>query len=135
MFELDDQFLTDIGIINMPEPARGKLIQGIQKMVQDRVTIELSNQLTDEIVEQLEQIGTSKEAAENWLAQHLPQYATSAEFEQFKTRVTDGDPVMLFAQTKWIDANIPNFPAILLQVLTEVKGELKTINGKVDQNG
>ena len=129
MFELTDEFLQEIGIATMPEPARGTLVTGIQKLVQDRINIKLADDLTDEKVDELERISSSLDEARWWLGENIGKYAESAEYAQFKQQVTEGDPIQLFAQTKWFQANIPNFSTVLQETLDEVKSELKTING------
>lgn len=127
MFELNEDFLTEIGIATMPEPARSTLVANIQKMVQDRVNIRIADELTDEKVDELERISTSLDDAKWWLGENMPRYEGSVEFEQFRQQVTDSDPITLFAQTKWIQMNIPNFAAVLQETLDQVKDELKTI--------
>lgn len=127
MFELSEEFLADIGISTMPEPARSTLVANIQKMIQDRVNIKLADDLTDDKVDELERISTSPDAARSWLSDNMPNYEGSSEFEQFKQQVTDGDPAALFAQSKWFQSNIPNFAVVLQETIDEVKDELKTI--------
>lgn len=127
MFELSEEFLVDVGIATMPEPARSTLVSNIQKMIQTRINIKLADQLTDEKVDELERISTSVDDAKWWLGENMPKYESTSEFEQFKQQVTEGDPVALFAQTKWFQMNIPNYTAVLQDTLDEVRNELKTI--------
>lgn len=128
MFELSEEYLTDIGIATMPEPARSTLIANIQKMIQGRLNIKLADDLTDEKVTELENISTSHDSAKWWLGENIPKYESTMEFEQFKLQVNEGgDPVALFAQSKWIQMNIPNFATLLQETLVEVKSELQTI--------
>jgi hypothetical protein len=132
MYDLDDNFLAEIGIINMPEEARDQLVTGIQKTIQDRVLIKLADQITDFLESEIEQISGSLEYAKDWLKKNFPYYADSNEFAQFsdKVRSGDNDVVQLFAQNKWFEVNLPTFPAVVEQTKEEVKQELKTINGK-----
>lgn len=128
MFELNEAFLADIGIASMPQPARDTLVANIKKMIQDRITIKLADELTDEKVNELERISTSHDDARWWLGENIPRYEGSAEYEQFKQQVADGDdPVSLFAQSKWFQINVPNFAIVLQETLDEVKSELITI--------
>lgn len=129
MFDLTEEFLQEVGIANMPEPARGSLVSGIKKMIQDRVNIKLADSLTDEKIDELERISSSLDDAKWWLGENVARYADSAEYMQFTQQVTDGDPVQLFAQTKWFQVNVPGMAVVLQDTLDEVKGELKTISG------
>ena len=128
MFELSDQYLEDIGIASMPEPARSTLITNIQKLIQDRLNLRIADELSDEKVAELERISTSLDDAKWWLGENYPRYEGSLEFDQFKQQAKEGeDPVSLFGQVKWFQMNIPNFAVYLQETLEEVKGELKTI--------
>lgn len=128
MFELSEDYLADIGIATMPEPAKSTLVDNIKKLIQNRLNIKLADELTDEKVGELERISTSLDDARWWLGENFPKYQSSAEFEQFKKQVTDGnDPVSLFAQSKWFQVNIPNFAVLLQETMDEVKVELKAV--------
>jgi hypothetical protein len=128
MFDLNEDYLADIGLDTMPEPARSTLITNIKKLVQNRLNIKLADDLTDEKVDELERISTSHDDAKWWLGENFPRYESYPEFEQFKQQVAEGsDSVSLFAQSKWFQVNIPNFSTLLQETLDEVKSELKTI--------
>jgi hypothetical protein len=128
MFELSEEYLADIGIGTMPEPAKSTLVDNIKKLIQNRLNIKLADDLTDEKVSELERISSSADDAKWWLGENFPKYQGSPEFEQFKKQVTDGnDPVSLFAQSKWFQVNIPNFAVLLQETMEEVKVELKAV--------
>ena len=129
---VDDDFMTEIGIIDMPEPARGELVKGIQQNISDRILLALSDQINDFLTNELEQINGSPDFAKNWLEKNIPHYAGSPEFAQFSQFITgEGiDTTQLYAQSKWFEMNLPTFPAVVEQVRNSVKQELKTINGK-----
>lgn len=128
MFDLSEEFLNEIGIATMPEPARSTLVVNIQKMIQGRLNIRLADVLSDEKVGELERVSTSIDDARNWLISNYPTFESTPEFEQFKQQVAEGeDPVSLFAQSKWLQTNVPDFSTTLSQIYDEVKNELKTI--------
>jgi hypothetical protein len=135
MYELDDNFLTEIGIANMSEPAKGKLVAGIQQTISDRVLIKIADQVDEKLIDQLEAInGESPEAAKKWLESNLPNYADSADFKLFSDTVGSDNAIQLFAQSKWFETNLPTFPAIVEQTASEVQDELKTV-GKAANSG
>lgn len=131
MFELSDEYLSELGVMNMPEPGKSNLIKNIKSMIQSRVIIKLADKMTEEKADELERIGQSPDEARAWLTNNLPKFESSPEFEQFKSYISDGDPVTLFAQSKWFDVNLPAYPGVLQQTLDEVKLELKTVAGRV----
>lgn len=128
MFELNEEFLKEVGIATMPEPARSSLVANIQKLMQNRLNLKLADQLSDEKVDELEHVSTSTDDARKWLGENYPKFESSAEYEQFKQQVNEGeDPISLFAQSKWFQTNVPNFSTYLNETYEDVKNELKTI--------
>jgi len=131
MFQVDDSFQQEVGIANMPAEAKAKLIEGITKMINDRVLIKLSDQITNEKIDELEKISTDDTAAKTWLMANIPNYAASEEFVQFSKQIgADANPETMFAINKWFMTNLPTYPSVLEATVQEVKEELKTINGK-----
>jgi hypothetical protein len=130
MFGIEDKFLEEIGIANMPEPAKNHLIEGIQQTIQDRVLIALSDQIDEFLTNELEQINQSPEFAEQWLKKNLPHYEGSQQYKQFAEIVPNENSKQLYAQSKWFEMNIPTYPETIERVIGQVKQELKTVNGR-----
>lgn len=131
MFQLDDDFQKEVGIFDMPKEAKEKLLEGITKMINDRVMIALSDQLTDDKVDELENIANDSKNARQWLARNVPNYANSQEYDEFKKNVaSDADPELMFSISKWLMTNLPTYPQELQQTIEEVKGELSSVDGK-----
>lgn len=86
MFELSEEFLNEVGIATMPEPARSSLVANIQKLMQNRLNLKLADQLSDEKVDELEHVSTSTDDARKWLGENYPKFESSAEYEQFKNK-------------------------------------------------
>ena len=131
MFDVDEGFQREIGIFNMPDEPKQKLIDGIKQMINDRILIKLSDQITEEKAAELEKITNDNTAAMQWLSANAPNYATSEEFAHFKANIDPNSNVdTMFAINKWFLVNLPSYPAVLAQTINEVKEEIKTINGK-----
>lgn len=133
MFDLSEEYLQEIGIATMPEPAKSQLISSIQTLVQNRVNLKLADSLTDDKVSELERISNSIDDAKWWLGENFPKYESSAEFENFKSNfnIDSDESKSIFAQTKWLQVNVPNFALVLQETLDEVKSELKLVNSAV----
>ena len=131
MYNLDDNFLTEIGIIDMPEPARGKLVEGIQQTINNRIGLELGDELTDFLVDELTQINNSPEFAKKWLEANIPHYVGTSEFSQFSQLISreGADVTQLYAQSKWFEKHLPTLPIVTERVVNEVMQEIKAING------
>ncbi|HRN90255.1 MAG TPA: hypothetical protein PK265_00540 [Candidatus Saccharibacteria bacterium] len=133
MFDIDDKFMEEIGILTMPKEARDQLVAGIEQSIKNKVFIAVADDLNDFLQSELESIGESQEFAKDWLSRNLPHYDGSNEFTQFSQRVGSQDDItveQLYAYTKWFEMNIPTFGSILEQVKEQVKQELKQVSGK-----
>lgn len=75
MFRLDDQFLQDIGLGDLPDEQKKPFLQHIYSELELRVGTRLSDGLSDAQLEEFEQIIDRKEEKiTEWLAEHAPQY-------------------------------------------------------------
>ena len=84
MFGIADnkEFLEAIGIANAPEDEKQKLIAGLEDLAQQKLTIAISDRITDEQANEFEAITDEQQAAE-WVKQNIP------DFENIVTSVLD----------------------------------------------
>jgi len=76
MFNLDEEYLRDLGIADMPEDMKKPLVEGLEKQIQDRVSLRIAERLTDEQLEELARLAESgdEEAQVKWLEEKVPNY-------------------------------------------------------------
>ena len=90
MFDIasNTQFLEAIGIANSPEDVKATLIAGIENLAKDRLTIKLSEKLTDEQAEQFGNI-TDEQQAKDWLQTNVPDFSQMVTdvFEEIKNEI------------------------------------------------
>lgn len=133
MFNIDEKFMEEVGILSMPKEARDQLVAGIEESIKNRVLIALADDLNDFMVQELENMGESAEFAKQWLSKNLPHYAGSNEFKQFSEKISpvEGTSVeQLYAYTKWFEMNVPTFGTVLEGVKSQLKQELMMVGGK-----
>ena len=128
MFNLDEGFIKELGIANQPDDIKQQLISGIEKTIQDRVLLNLSDQITDFLADELEGINSSTGGARSWLEKNIPHYEGSTEFARIKEQFGD-DAVQIYAQSKWFEMNLPTYLQELQTVTEQVKQELLAIKG------
>lgn len=89
MFGIADnmEFLAAIGITDVPEETKSKLIAGIEDLAQKKLVIKLSERLSEAQAEEFSAITDEKQAAD------------------------------------WLAANVPDFPQIVTDVLSEIKND------------
>ena len=129
MFRLDDQFLKDIGLDNLPEDQKKPFLQHIYSELELRVGTRLSDGLSDAQLEEFEEIIDRKEdKIQAWLATHAPNYAQEEAFSKLqqatKLEATDPRLVAEYTATKWLEVNRPDYRDVVAAVLEELKKEI-----------
>lgn len=136
MFQLDDSFLADVGLANLPEAEKKPFLQHIYQELELRVGTRLSEGMSDAQLGQFEAIIDRKvEIVEPWLTQYVPQYTTDQAFLQMQqvTGLAADDPALKaeYASTKWLELNRPNYRDVVKQVLEELKNEIRGNAGAI----
>ena len=67
------EFLSAIGIANAPEDIKAKVIVGLEDLAQRKLTIKISDKLTDAQAEEFGAI-TDERQAYNWLITNVPNF-------------------------------------------------------------
>jgi hypothetical protein len=131
MFRLDDQFLQDIGLGNLPDEQKQPFLQHIYSELELRVGTRLSDGLSDAQLEEFEQIIDRKEEKiTEWLVEHAPQYREEETFKRLQeaTKLEPNDPRLIaeYTATKWLEVNRPDYRQVVAEVLEELKKEIIT---------
>ncbi len=129
MFRLDDQFLQDIGLGDLPDEQKKPFLQHIYSELELRVGTRLSDGLSDGQLEEFEQIIDRKEEKiTGWLAVHAPQYQEEETFKRLQeaTKLEPNDPRLVaeYTATKWLEVNRPDYRQVVAEVLEELKKEI-----------
>jgi len=129
MFQLDDKFLADIGLNEMPDDQKKPFLQYIYDELELRVGTKLSDGMTDTQLEEFESIIDKVDAViVGWLAKNAPDYHNDAGFLQLQKAtqldVNDSGLRSEYAATKWLEINRPDYKSVVAQVLSEIKSEV-----------
>lgn len=142
MFQLDDKFLQDVGLAQLPPDQKQAFLEQVYASLEERVGIRLSEGLSDAQLEEFEGIIDRKqEKIDAWLAVYAPQYTADPIFQRIQQATgLQPDDVALrseFAATKWLEVNRPNYRDVVAQVMNELKAEIMqnrdAIMGSVQQ--
>lgn len=129
MFQLDDKFLQDLGLDQLPEEQRQAFLQHIYEELELRVGTQLSEGMSDEQLEQFEAIiDKNEDVIASWLAQHAPEYHTDPVFTRLQ-QATGFDPNDRnlrdeYVATKWLEVNRPDYRDVVSRVLEALKQEI-----------
>jgi hypothetical protein len=129
MFQLDEKFLEDIGLNDLPEEQKKPFLQHIYDELELRVGTKLSDGMNDEQLEEFEAIIDRKEdVITAWLEKHAPDYHNDEGFMKLQTatglEVNDPNLRAEYAATKWLEVNRSDYREVVAQVLDEIKKEI-----------
>jgi len=131
MFQLDDKFLQDLGLDQLPEEQKKPFLEHIYSELELKVGTRLSDGLSDTQLGEFEKIiDRDEEAINTWLSLHAPNYMQEETFTRLQqaTKLEATDPRLKseFAATKWLEVNRPDYRSVVAEVLEELKKEIIT---------
>ena len=139
MFQLDDKFLADIGLNELPEEQKKAFLQHIYDELELRVGTKLSDGMSDEQLEEFESIiDRNDEAIRSWLEKYVPDYYNDESFGRMQEAtgldVNDTGLRAEYTATKWLEVNRPDYRDVVAGVLDELKKEIISGRDKILDN-
>lgn len=130
MFQLDDKFLADVGMANLPDDQKQAFLQHILQELEYRVGVRLSDGLSDVQLDEFESfIDRNPEKVRSWVADNAPDYATDDAYRQLATNAPQGaDEIAIlaeYASLKWLGMNRPDYRQVVAGTLEELKKEIR----------
>ena len=128
MFQVDESFLEQVGLSNMPQEQKDTFLQYAQDQLEVRIGEKMSEGLSEEQLDEFEKIiDNDQETVQKWLAQ-FGDYQNDETFIKLKEDAdADGDDQMLLADyvtAKWLDQNCPQYQQIIHDVMGELQEEI-----------
>ena len=129
MFQLNDDFLKELGLDGLPEEQRKPFLDHIYSELELRVGQRLSAGMSDAQLDEFANIiDKVPGAVDGFLAQHAPNYGQEPMFQKLQQalRVDVNDPRLKdeFAATKWLEVNRPDYRDVVASVMAELKQEI-----------
>jgi len=129
MFQLDEQFLKDLGLDQLPEDQKQAFLDHIYSELELRVGVRLSDGLSDDQLKEFESfVDRDDQKVQQWVAANAPDYANDQGYQQLKQNAPQGadEKILLaeYASLKWLGLNRPNYRDVVSQVLEELKQEI-----------
>jgi hypothetical protein len=140
MFQLDDSFLQDLGLGDMPDDQKKAFLQHIYQELELRVGTKLAEGLSDAQLAEFESIiERDEQKTKDWLNENLTGYTARPDFQQFmkETGVQDAnDPAFLseYAATRWLEVNRPDYRDVVAAVLEDLKVEITSNKEHIVEN-
>ena len=129
MFQLNDEFLKELGLDQLPEEQRKPFLQHIYSELELRVGERLSQGMSDAQLEEFSGIIDKRPGAvDDFLARHVSDLMQDPMFQRLVqvSGVPMDDPRLRdeFAATKWLEVNRPDYRDVVAAVLDELKREI-----------
>ena len=129
MFQLDDQFLQDVGLGALPAEQKQMFLDHFREQLELRVGTRLSEGLSDAQLEEFESfIDRNDEKVNAWLDTNVPQYDQDQIYQQLKAGAPAEIPqnVVLaeYASLKWLGINRPDYRQVVSATMEELKSEI-----------
>ena len=129
MFQLDDKFLQDVGLGDMPDDQKQAFLQHIYSELELRVGTKLSEGLSDDQMSEFEAfIDRNSEKVEQWFTEHLPGYAEQQDYQQLKNGAPESasalDVLCEYGSLKWLELNRPDYKQVVAGELDKLKQEI-----------
>lgn len=141
MFQLDDNFLKDLGLDNLPDEQKKAFLQHIYEELELRVGTRLADGLSDEQLGEFEKLlpeagedgvpAYDADFAHEWLSANVQDYASRPDYQAVHEQAIGQniDPAAVlceYAATKWLEINRPDYRDVVADVLGELKEEISS---------
>jgi hypothetical protein len=91
MLKLDNNFLNELGLSNLPEEEKKKMLVHIYETLELRVGMKLAENMSDEQLDEFEKLANANDEAGSlkWLETNVPNYkeVVMSELEKLKSEV------------------------------------------------
>jgi uncharacterized protein DUF5663 len=129
MFQLDDQFLQDVGLNQLPDDQKRPFLEHIYSQLELRVGTRLSEGLSENQMNEFESfIDRNEEKVHAWIQNNTPDYANDPAYTKLKSsapqEVSEIAILSEYASLKWLGINRPDYREVVKQVLEEIKQEI-----------
>jgi len=135
MIKVDDRFLTEVGLQNMPEPQRTAFMTEIQIELENRVGEKMSEGMTQEQLEEFDGIMQKDRNVMIKFLTKLGDYRQDEIYQKLlqKYNVTEGTLEILseYLSVKWIQLNRPDYAQVARDIENEFKQEIISKRGEI----
>ena len=131
MFQLDDNFLKELGLDQLPDEQKKPFLQHIYSELELRVGERLSQGMSDAQLDEFANIiDKAPGALDEFLAKYAPNYQQEPMFQRLvqATKADPNNPGLKdeFAATKWLEVNRPDYRDVVAATMDELKKEIIT---------
>jgi hypothetical protein len=131
MFQLDENFLNDLGLGAMPDDQKQAFLQHVYEQLELRVGTSLSEGLSEMQMREFEGfIEQDPEKVPLWLANNVPDYANRDDYRQLAQSAPEGISQLAiqseYASLRWLEINRPDYRDVVARELEKLKAEISS---------
>ena len=128
MIKVDERFLAEVGLQNLPEPQKEALVAEIQVELENRVGEKMSEGMTPEQLGEFDGIMRKDRNVMIRFLSKLGDYRQDEIYQKLlqKYNVTEGTLEILgeYLSVKWIQLNRPDYAKVAQDIESEFKQEI-----------
>ncbi|MGB3023395.1 MAG: DUF5663 domain-containing protein [Candidatus Saccharimonadales bacterium] len=130
MFQLDDNFLTDVGLATLPDDQKQAFLQHIYEELELRVGTKLSEGLSEQQMAEFEAfVDQAEDKVRAWFEKNMSDYASNQDFVQLKQSAPEGTSDLAvmceYGSLKWLELNRPDYRDVVAAELEALKTEIR----------
>ena len=129
MFQLDDNFLNDLGLGALPEEQKKAFLQHVYDELELSVGTKLSEGLNEMQLQEFEAfVDRDEQKVRAWFEKNMADYATRPDFQQLKAsappEVDELAVLSEYGSLKWLEMNRPDYRQVVASELDKIKAEI-----------
>lgn len=132
---MDDKFLVEVGLQNLPEPQKTAFMTEIQEELENRVGEKMSEGMTSEQLEEFDGIMQKDRNVMIRFLTKLGDYRQDEVYQKLlqKYNVTEGTLEILgeYLSVKWIQLNRPDYMEVAQDIEAEFKQEIMNAHDEI----
>ncbi len=129
MFTLDDSFLADVGLADLPETQRKPFLQHVYEEIELRTGTAISDGMSDAQLEEYEKIiDRDFQAIAMWIDETVPDFLNDPIYQRMSNSLacaSDAEVVCEYAATKWLEVNRPDYQDVVKKILDDIADEIR----------
>ena len=131
MFQLDDKFLQDVGLGDLPEDQKQAFVQHLYRELELRVGTKLSDGMNEDQLAEFEAfVDRNEQKVRAWFDRNVPNYEQEDDYKSLKSsvagnpQVTELDLLSEYGSLKWLQLNRSDYREVVASEMEKLKNEV-----------
>ena len=129
MFQLDDNFLQQVGLGSLPDDQKQAFLAYFREQLELRVGTKLSEGLSDAQLGEFEAfIDRNMDTTNQWIATNAADYQNDPVYQKLKggapASASDNDILAEYASLRWLSLNRPDYRDVVAATMEELRQEV-----------